>query len=314
MASHDPRTFQQTATHGGMIHKQLPQQDEGRIVRDKQRESLEHRLNYLRRNHTHAPDLWSQSGSFAFGGKLPRSWDLTIFTVTVPRTRFGVQRNQYIKRHIMSILRSTLRDPVTDDWNAIWLLVEDAATIDSGIHALLDSSGIPFIYAARGPSHCFANAQIAFAYDFIVDKLEANGYVYAMDDDNFVHPRVFERIINLKKVDAAIALFPIVIEPNVCEHPVISPDGTVQMAGGWPERKIPVDFGAYVIHTELLRTIQTRPLWSFNGIYGETEFLEKFIDSVSEMYIYHDFQDCRHRHLIHNKPIVRRRKHDMQET
>ena len=101
--------------------------------------------------------------------------------------------------------------------NLIWILCEDANSIDIEINEILSKSGITYKYLSFGPTKDKGNEQRNFCYEYIVNN-NINGIIYNADDDNEYDIKLFDEIKKTKN----ISIFPVGnLGPNGIERPII---------------------------------------------------------------------------------------------
>jgi predicted O-methyltransferase YrrM len=191
----------------------------------------------------------------------------SLFIVT--STRPGPDRIELLSRLVELF---TLMPP------RLWVLVEEGATIDVAVSKLLKHLECDVIY-----THCeemrAGLPQRQRGLEIIRDRREP-ALVYIANDDNLYHPALFDILRGAKR----IGIVPVgCLGPSGVERPLVECGKIVAWDGGWKERRYPVDVAGIVFHTRILDTIGD-PLWPTNLPFaGETEFLERAIESSEEL-------------------------------
>jgi len=209
---------------------------------------------------------------------------ILIVTPTYERIR----RILYIKR-LIKIFRNIR--------NILWIIVEDADRACPEVERLLKKSGIAYIYLNTGPTSDFGNLQRDFALRYIRDR-NLEGIVYLADDDNYYDEKLFDEIRKTKNV----SVFPVGnLGPHGIEKPIVQGGKILEWDAGWKERKFPVDMAGFAFNTRLLKPLSD-PVWSVRKVRGgETEFLEKIVNSKDELETLCD--NCKECLVVHNKPL-----------
>ncbi|KAH8667121.1 nucleotide-diphospho-sugar transferase [Xylariales sp. PMI_506] len=241
-----------------------------------------------------------------------------LTTATSPNGKANPYRPQYIQRHARSIMQwfgSEDRWAQPDQWQAIWILVEDDVEIDPLVALTLRSLGIPFIYFAYGQTNSWGNAQKNAAMEMVYALsrprprgLFGHGPVYGMDDDNEIAPNLLgmlTKLIRLGVFDVGMAKSDGTVD--FWEGPIVNNDGVITGSTGPPGRKFSLDYGAFAYNSSVLGSYLKGPyFWDFKGWAGETEFLERMVDKYSQLeplcWKYKGPKaDC---HFVaHNKPL-----------
>ena len=204
---------------------------------------------------------------------------LLIITCTVRRK----ERLRFFKECIKTFVRVP---------HMHWIVVEDGHEIDPEIDSLLAQSGIPYNYF-HIYSRDFGNAQKNLGLTYIRDH-HLKGIVYIADDDNRYDIRLFEEIRKTKK----ISIFPVAnLGPTGIERPVVKDGKIIGWDANWAFRKFPVDQSGYAVNAELLSTFKD-PIWAPPQPSGETDFIEKVIQSQDELEALCD--ECRECYVWHN--------------
>jgi hypothetical protein len=179
-----------------------------------------------------------------------------------------------------------------------WILVEDAAEPDPAIAQLLLRSAIAHTYLAVGPTRSWGNAQRDLALRHIRDR-GMDGIVYLADDDNYYERSVFTELRAVRRV----GLMPVgLLGPFGIERPILRGGRIVGWSAHWKTRRFPVDMAAFAFDAALLAGIEG-PIWTYAARGGETEFLEKLLDSSEALEILCD--GCRRCHVWHDLPLDR---------
>jgi len=180
--------------------------------------------------------------------------------------------------------------------NVIWIVVEDSRTLDDKIKHMLKKSKISHVYLCAGPTNDLGHEQRNMALTYIRDK-NIKGIVYNADDDNFYKRRLFNEIEKTKKM----SVFPVGnLGPRNIERPIVKDNKIISWDSGWKTRKFPVDMAGFAFDSALLSSLKN-PLWNHKGRGGETEFIEKSINSSDELEFLCD--NCMKCYVWHNEPL-----------
>ena len=210
---------------------------------------------------------------------------ILLVTPTYPRRH----RRAYLLRCIKTFRRLT---------NCLWIVVEDSACVDPDIAVLLRRSGIPHVYLSHGPTRCWGNAQRNAALCYISENA-LDGIVYLADDDNLYRPRLFDEIRKTRFV----SLFPVGhLGPDGIERPTVKNGKIVGWNADWTSRKYPVDMAAFAFDSGLLARLGPTP-FDYGGRGGETELLEKLLDSQDQFELLCD--ECSKCYVWHDHPLRR---------
>jgi hypothetical protein len=188
---------------------------------------------------------------------------LIIITITYNRPK----RIEMIS-HLKSIL---------DDRNDVtWIVVEDDCSLNNQLKSILPRYSK---YLCIGPTKDKGHVQRNLALEYIV-KNKLSGIIYNADDDNRYKPELFDEILKTKN----FSILPVGnLGPNNIEKPIISSNNKIiDWDANWKERKYPVDMAGFAFHSDNLKRLK-KPYWQFNGLGGETEFIEKCIQSSEEL-------------------------------
>ncbi|MBF0122114.1 MAG: hypothetical protein HQL21_01740 [Candidatus Omnitrophica bacterium] len=204
---------------------------------------------------------------------------LLIITCTVRRP----YRKQFIRECVRTFVKVS---------NMLWIVVEDGHDIDPDVERLLVESGIPYKYF-HIYSRNFGNSQKNLGLTYIRDN-HLKGIVYIADDDNRYDVRLFEEIRRTKK----ISIFPVGNRgPTGIERPIVRDGKIVGWDANWSFRKFPVDQAGYAVNADVLDALKN-PLWAPSQASGETDFIEKVIQSSDEFEILCD--ECHTCYVWHN--------------
>ena len=195
-----------------------------------------------------------------------------------------------------------------------WIVVEDAASVSSGVAALLSSSGVPsYRHLAFGPTRQGGNAQRNAALELIRSE-RLQGVVYQMDDDNGYHPSLWEELRALRPMRAGVLAVRRAMWGKPMWYGLAACDGTFRanntadkrrahfierprynaetgafegFDAGWCDRTshvwrhvgrrtFCVDMGGFAFDAALLQHV-VGPPWNYSGHGGESELLEKLL-------------------------------------
>lgn len=195
--------------------------------------------------------------------------------------------------------------------NVSWIVVEDAGQPSAHVAALLASlpPAIRVHHLAFGPTRRGGNAQRNVALKFIRNS-GLPGVVYNLDDDNAVHPLIFNELRALRpgRVGVLASRRYVYPEPQCdgsftplvrdhaqrilkVERPLynLSTGRFVHFRSGWCDthfhsylsqrrgsRRFCVDMGAFAFDSALLRHVQGE-VWEYQGHGGENELIEKLL-------------------------------------
>lgn len=195
--------------------------------------------------------------------------DRLLILITITYTYSG--RNQ-VFCHLLSHVRLA-----ATHHRIFWIVVEDAAVgkTDACVAELLEKSGIGYVYLSAGPSNDKGHLQRELALQYVKQN-QIRGVVYNMDDDNAYTPDLY-RILH-ETPNHGVGAFAIVFDGAV-EHLLWNKDenGTYRYAGyegGWGDRRIPMDMGAFSFDSVLLFNVTAAKLWpNRQNPGGESEFL-----------------------------------------
>lgn len=177
-----------------------------------------------------------------------------------------------------------------------WIVVEDAAEPHPQIAALLARSGIDHVYLAAGPTRAWGNAQRDVGLRHIRDT-GRQGVVYLADDDNYYHERLFAELRTVRRVGIA----PVgLLGPLGIERPVLRQGRIVGWSAHWKSRRFPVDMAGFAFDAGLLQAFPGA-IWTHCARGGETEFLERLVDSAEALEILCD--GCRRCYAWHDLPL-----------
>lgn len=174
-----------------------------------------------------------------------------------------------------------LKDILVKLDNIRWIVVDDNHEEDKELLKFLpDFATHLFIGPSKDKGHIQRNLALEYIYDNGLD-----GLIYNADDDNRYDPDIFEILRQTKK----FSILPVGnLGPNSIEKAILINDKFTGWDSGWIERKYPVDMAAFCFDYSLLSRL-TKPFWLFNGLGGESEFIDKLIDSVEDIeFLAHD--------------------------
>jgi len=179
-----------------------------------------------------------------------------------------------------------------------WVVVEDAATPRHEIAELLAQSGIHHVYLAHGPTRRWGNAQRDHALRHIRDSA-MQGIVYLADDDNYYQRPLFAELRKVRRV----GIMPVgLLGPYGIERPIVKADRIVDWSAHWKSRRFPVDMAAFAFDAGVLRAMDG-PIWTYTERGGESEFLERLLDSPDDLEVLCD--GCRRCYVWHDLPLGR---------
>ncbi|MBF0594275.1 MAG: hypothetical protein HQL22_04840 [Candidatus Omnitrophica bacterium] len=197
----------------------------------------------------------------------------------------------YRRPHRMHFLEETLK-VFRQIPNMRWIVVEDDHAVDPQVKEFLGQCGIPYVYL-NVYSRNFGNSQKSVGLSYIRDN-HLQGIIYTADDDNRYDVRLFNEIRKTRK----ISVFPVGnLGPNGIERPIVQAGKIVGWDADWSSRKFPIDQAGYAINAKLLAPLKD-PLWVYSQYGGETEFIEKIIQSPDELEIL--CNECRDCYVWHN--------------
>lgn len=209
---------------------------------------------------------------------------LNVITCTYPRPK----RLKYLS-HLKSLL--SVQKKIN------WFVIDDNNKIDNDLKNFLPDFAI---YRHIGPTRDKGHAQRNLALDYIHDH-RLPGIIYNVDDDNKYDFRIFNEIRKTKK----FSIFPVGEDlkgPNGGpEGPIISKRNKfIAWNSFWSHRKYCIDMAGFAFDSSLLHTLK-KPLWSFKGLGGESEFIDKLISSVNDIEFLCD--RCTKTYAFHNALI-----------
>ncbi len=184
----------------------------------------------------------------------------------------------------------------------LWVVVEDAADVDSAINGLLATSGVRYQYLAvesTADSVHRGLAQRNRALDWIIEE-GVEGTVYFADDDNAYRPSLWRRLKALPK--NAFTILPVVNMGYFgWEGPVFGDvkDGRAaieQWSCDFCPRRWNVDMSGFAFSTTLLAT-QPSPRFKENSKTGflETDFLAQIESAgIASLVVFPELADSIH--------------------
>jgi hypothetical protein len=187
------------------------------------------------------------------------------------------QRNTIDRLLLLNHLKSIL----SKQDNIRWFVIDDNNTEDQKlIDFLPEFATYLFIGPSRDKGHKQRNLAIEYIYDNHLD-----GLIYNADDDNKYDPNIFTHLRTTQK----FSIIPVGnLGPNGVEKAILNDGQLYGWDAGWIERKYPVDMAAFCFDSKLLKRL-TKPFWNFNGVGGESEFIDKVIDSTEDIeFLLHD--------------------------
>jgi hypothetical protein len=177
-----------------------------------------------------------------------------------------------------------------------WIVIEDAAERSQHVAALLAASQLSYVHLQHGPTRCFGNAQRDHGLRYIRQQ-RLTGVVYLMDDDNHVQRPLFNE---LRKV-SRVGILPVgLLGPWGIERPILSKGRIVGWHAHWLERQFCVDMAGFAFDASLLDGMEA-PLWAYPARGGESEFLERLVQTPAALEILAD--DCRRCWVWHDLPL-----------
>lgn len=214
---------------------------------------------------------------------MPASSDLRPLLIVTP-TYDRPQRIALLERCIATFRRIA---------SLHWIVVEDAGEPDATVASLLAQSGVSHTYLAVGPTRAWGNAQRDLALRYIRDH-NMKGVVYLADDDNYYEEALFAELAKVRRV----GLVPVgLLGPLGIERPILGAGRITGWSAHWTSRRFPVDMAAFAFDASLLQNLEG-PIWTYATRGGETEFLEKLIespddfdilcDSARQCFVWHD--------------------------
>jgi hypothetical protein len=156
-----------------------------------------------------------------------------------------------------------------------WFVVDDTDSPDQNlVNFLPEFATYMFIGPSRDKGHKQRNLALEYIYDNRLD-----GLIYNADDDNKYHPDIFKCLKKTKK----FSVIPVGnLGPNGVEKAILNNGQLQSWDAGWNTRKYPLDMASFCFDSSLLYRLN-KPFWDFKGLGGESEFIEKIIDSPEEI-------------------------------
>lgn len=172
-------------------------------------------------------------------------------------------------------LLSHLKDILIQTQNIRWIVVDDNNECDKELSDFLpDFAKHLFV----GPSRDKGHIQRNLALEYICDN-HLDGLIYNADDDNRYDPRMFTILRQTRK----FSILPVGnLGPNLVEKALLVDGKFKGWDSGWIERKYPVDMASFCFDSKLVSSL-AKPFWDFTGLGGESEFIDKIINSVDEI-------------------------------
>lgn len=208
---------------------------------------------------------------------------LNIITCTYPRKL----RIRYLG-HLKSLL--------SNEKNIRWFVIDDNDTIDKELFEFLPSFAT---HLHIGPTRDKGHAQRNLALEYIYDN-NLDGLIYNADDDNLYDSKIFNELRKTQTFSFLPVGGDIVGTDGMPERPVLNRAREfVRWNSGWP-RKYAMDMGGFCFDSKLLANLK-KPFWSHKGLGGETEFIDKLIQSPDEAEFLCD--GCTKAYCFHNELI-----------
>ena len=207
---------------------------------------------------------------------------LNIITCTYPRPH----RLHYLN-HLKVLL--SFQDHIR------WFVIDDNHMQDKELQEFLPNFAI---YKHIGPSKDKGHIQRNLALEYIYD-MELDGIIYNADDDNRYDIRIFDEI----RKSIHFSMFPVGGDirgvENESERPVVDPNTKkfIKWDSPWHQRKYPMDMGGFAFNSLLLHKLE-KPFWQHAGVGGESEFIDKIINSVDDIEFLCD--NCTKTWVFHN--------------
>jgi hypothetical protein len=156
-----------------------------------------------------------------------------------------------------------------------WVVVEDSDSKDPELARFLP----PYAHHLHhGPTRDGGNEQRNAAFEYIHDT-GLEGIVYNADDDNKYYTRLFREIMSTRR----FSMFPVGnLGPHGVERPIIINGKFQRWDADWTQRKFPTDMAGFAFHSGVLKGME-KPFWTYRGRGGETEFIERFVESTDEV-------------------------------
>jgi galactosylgalactosylxylosylprotein 3-beta-glucuronosyltransferase 3 len=177
-----------------------------------------------------------------------------------------------------------------------WIVVEDGALPDPAVAHLLATSGILHTLLAHGPTRAWGNAGRDTALRHIRDHA-LPGIVYLADDDNYYERPLFAELRRVKHV----GVLPVgLLGPSGIERPILGGGRIVGWSAHWKSRQFPIDMAGFAFDATLLQGF-AGPIWTYRARGGESEFLERLVNSADQLEILCD--GCRCCHVWHDLPL-----------
>jgi L-gulono-1,4-lactone dehydrogenase len=212
--------------------------------------------------------------------------DLILVTCTDGRS----ERIDFIRRHIRTLISQI------DCYH--WIVVEDGDRLDPEVQVVL--AGWNSHYLHIGPTRDHGNAQRNLAFEYIREQ-QLDGIVYCLEEENLVYPALAAELRKISKV----GIVPIGnLGPGDVERPIVRNGKLIRWDSGWAQRKYPVAKGGFAFDSRLIFDSPS-PIWDWHGFAGETEFIDKLINSVDEL----DFSACHWNQVclvFHNEPLSKK--------
>lgn len=206
---------------------------------------------------------------------------LNIITCTYPR------------KHRLKYL-SHLKNLLSHQHNVRWFVTDDNDTIDNELKNFLPKFAIyNYIGPSKDKGHLQRNLSLEYIYD---NKLQ--GIIYNADDDNEYDFRIFNEIRKTK----LFSMFPVGGDLKGLhggpEGPIVNKKNRlVNWNSHWSARKYAIDMAGFAFDSSLLYKLQ-KPFWSFKNLGGESEFIDKIINSVEDIEFLCD--RCTKTYAFHN--------------
>lgn len=206
----------------------------------------------------------------------------------------------------------------------LWIVAEDDNQLNKNVGRFLKKSQICYSYLAAGKTRDMGNTPKSKAFEYIVQS-QLLGVVYVADDDNYYDRRLWGEVRKTGKV----MVFPVGnLGPDGIERPVVENGKIVEWRANWKSRKYPLDWAGFSFSSALLPSlrqpflgrkmtqsensadqsiflkcdVQERKRLLAEYYEGESEFIEKLIDSPDELEIGCD--QCTSCMVWYNQPLI----------
>ncbi|KAK9898578.1 glycosyltransferase family 43 protein [Cystobasidium minutum MCA 4210] len=204
------------------------------------------------------------------------------------RLKANERRLRYFQRHIDTLkeynriveLEGFFDGAKAKDRQLIWILIEDNDHLNEDLNNLMNSTGLPYLYFAHGPTHYYGNAQwnaAERAVHILRDSFFGDGPVMNVDDDSRILPDLLRLVWKVKK------LIMWQVGNLGWEGPVFT-NGKITdwKIAGLPQRKFPIDMGGKFVIGDG-RAVSPPSYLPENHFGGESEFISQIIKSRDEI-------------------------------